>query len=340
MALEELGVFCAELGLPAYRARQIAKWIYEAGCADFMEMTNLPLSLRELLTNKAAARSIRLEDKRRSIDGTEKFLFRLHDGELIESVLIPETQRRTLCVSSQAGCAMGCRFCLTARFGLKRNLEAHEIVEQALFARGYMGPDSPTNIVLMGMGEPFENFDNVRQALIRFISPEYLGISRRRVTVSTSGHAGGIRRLGRTGPEVNLAVSLNATTDEVRDRLMPINRKFPLKELMSACRDFPSGQYRRITFEYVLLKGVNDSRADASRLARLLAGMRAKVNLIPFNPHPDASFEAPSGKEIAAFQSALEEKGLDAPVRKSRGSDILAACGQLRAETENNIVKS
>jgi len=230
---------------------------------------------------------------------------------------------------------MGCRFCLTARFGLKRNLEGHEIIEQALFLRGYMGPESPTNIVMMGMGEPFENFENVRRALIRFITPEYLGISKRRVTVSTSGHAEGIRRLGRTGPEVNLAVSLNATTDEVRNRLMPINMKFPIKELMSACRDFPAGQYRRITFEYVLLKGVNDTRADASRLAKLLGGMRAKVNLIPFNTHPGVSFEAPSEKETAAFQSVLMDKGLDAPVRKSRGRDILAACGQLKAEAES-----
>lgn len=331
LSVEELGRFMADRELPAYRAKQLLHWIYTAGCGDFNKMSSISKTLRSSLAETTVLRSIRSIASRKSADGTEKTLFRLEDGEAIESVLMFEEGRRTLCVSTQAGCAMGCKFCLTGSMGFKRNLAAHEIVEQALFTRGRLLPESDlTNIVLMGMGEPFENFENVRDALIKFTSPAYLGISKRRVTVSTCGNAAGIRDLGRLGPDVNLAVSLNATTDKVRDKIMPINRKFPISELIAACQEFPLKPYRRITFEYVMLDGINDTDKDAGRLLRLLRGIPSKINLIPFNPYSGSRFKRPADKSIFAFQSLLAEGGIDAPIRKSKGIDISAACGQLK----------
>jgi len=331
LSVEELELFIADKGLPAYRTKQLLYWIYTAGCGDFSEMSNISKSLRTSLAETTVLWSLSLAAHMKSSDGTEKNLFRLEDGEFIESVLMFEGNRRTLCVSTQAGCAMGCKFCLTGSMGLKRNLAAHEIVEQTLFARGRLLPDSDlTNIVLMGMGEPFENFENVREALIRFTSSDYLGISKRRITVSTCGNAAGIRELGRLGPDVNLAVSLNATTDKVRDKIMPINRRFPISKLIAACREFPLNPYRKITFEYVMLDNINDTNEDAKGLLRLLRGIPSKVNLIPFNPYVRSKFKRPADKRVIDFQSLLVDGGIDAPIRKSKGADISAACGQLK----------
>ena len=325
-------------GVPAYRARQVRRWIFRRGVLDFAGMTDLPSGLRDRLAARFSLRTLEVVDRARSADGTEKFLFRLEDAALVEAVLMPTPQRRTLCVSSQAGCAMGCRFCATGALGLRRNLSAREILGQALFVRGLLLSQDPgrdlTNVVMMGMGEPFENFGAVREALVLMLSDEGLGLSRRRVTVSTCGHAEGIRRLAAEGPPVNLAVSLNAADDETRSRLMPINRRYPLRELMRACGDYPVGPYRRITFEYVLLDGVNDGDEAARRLVRLLRPLRAKVNLIPLNPHPGSAFRAPPEARLRAFRRILLDAGLEAPVRRSRGRDVAAACGQLRAGHE------
>ncbi len=332
LSTEELEAFTRAMGMPAYRARQIHKWIYQAGCGSFDRMTDLPKDLRARLSAEARVRSLEEVGRQVSEDGTEKFLFRLSDTESVESVLMFDADRTTLCVSSQVGCAMGCRFCVTGALGFRRNLQAHEIVEQVLHARERLRPESDlTNIVFMGMGEPFQNFEEVQTALGRLISPGYVGLSKRKVTVSTCGHVEGIQRLGREGPIVNLAISLNATTDETRSRLMPVNRKWPLKELLRACREFPLKPTRRITFEYVLFAGVNDTLEDARRLVRLLKGIRSKVNLIPFNPHPGSEFSKPGDEQVLAFQQVLVEAGLTAPVRKSKGADIAAACGQLKA---------
>lgn len=271
-------------------------------------------------------------DRRTSSDGTGKFLFGLDDGESIESVLIPDDDRLTLCISSQAGCAMGCRFCLTGRMGLKRNLRAHEIADQVISACRLIAPAKITNVVFMGMGEPLANFDHVAEALWRIT--ELMRISPRRITVSTSGVAPKIPELGEKAPAVNLAVSLNATTDTVRSRLMPVNKAYPLRVLLDACRAFPLPARRRITFEYVLLGGVNDTPEDAKRLAKLLKGIPSKVNLIPFNPYQEAEFGRPDDRRVLEFQDILVAAHITALIRKSKGRDILAACGQLKAKYE------
>lgn len=268
-----------------------------------------------------------------SEDGTEKFLFGLEDGGSIESVLIPDKDRLTLCISSQVGCAMKCRFCLTGKLKLQRNLRAHEIVDQIISVNRYLESERTgrkiTNVVFMGMGEPLANFDEVVKALGRMT--EFMKISKRKITLSTSGISPMIHELGFKAPRVNLAISLNATTDEVRNRLMPVNRQYPLRSLLDACREFPLESRRRITFEYVMLQGVNDTPDDAKRLVRMLKGIPCKVNLIPFNPYLESEFRRPSDEEIAGFQRILLDGNITALIRKSKGRDILAACGQLKA---------
>jgi 23S rRNA (adenine2503-C2)-methyltransferase len=247
--------------------------------------------------------------------------------------LIPDEDRQTLCISSQVGCQQACRFCLTGSGGFERNLESYEISDQVAAVQRILkeeGTRGITNIVLMGMGEPLANFDEVVKALTVITSEHGLGFSPRRVTVSTDGLVPEIGKLGKSGVKVNLAVSLNATTDEVRDRIMPVNRRYPIKELMAACKRFPLEPRRRITFEYVMLKGVNDSVEDARRLATLLRGIKCKVNLIPFNPFPGSEFKRPDDKTVRRFQKILHDHKYTAPVRESRGRDISAACGQLR----------
>lgn len=331
--LKELEAWMTGRGLARYRARQVLAWIYGRQALSFDRMTNIAKDDRALFAasfNIPAPETLVVD---RSRDGTRKFLFGLKDGHRIESVLIPDEDRLTLCISSQVGCRQACRFCLTARGGFARDLRSHEIVDQVLEVSRILkheGVRGITNIVFMGMGEPLANFDEVVKALRTLTSEWGPGISPRRVTLSTAGLVPEIVRLGKTGLRVNLAVSLNASTDEVRDRIMAVNRRWPLKDLLAACRRYPLEPRRRITFEYVLLSGVNDTEEDAKRVAALLRGIRCKVNLIPFNPFPGSGFERPGDASVRRFQKVLLDRNYTAPVRESRGRDISAACGQLR----------
>ena len=343
------------LGQKPYRAEQIINWIYEKLAISFDEMTNLTMKLRSELNETALLSNIDLLNKSRSLDKTEKFLFQLDDGETIESVLIPNVRGKelyTLCISSQVGCAMGCKFCETGKLGLIRNLKTYEIIDQVLSVQRYLkktslssdtASSSPNesndagrqiaNIVFMGMGEPLNNFSEVMTALS--IITDLIGFSKRKVTLSTSGLVPGIRKMPDNGPLVNLAISLNATTDSTRNAIMPINKKYPIQTLMQACREFPLQLNRQITFEYVLLGGINDSSDDAIRLVRLLKGIRSKVNLIPFNPGSSSEFIKPDEKRVLKFYDLLSKSGITVIVRKSSGDDISAACGQLRASYIN-----
>ena len=333
LSAAETGEWVKELGLEAYRAGQIRQWLFKRMVTSFDEMTNISVSIRELLKEKAFIRNIKKVKTLVSEDTTEKYLFKLHDDNFIESVLIPEKDHFTLCISSQAGCAMGCAFCHTARQGFKRNLNPAEICEQIMETKRSMAdPDQLTNIVLMGMGEPLANYDAVVTAMNNMIDDNALNFSRRKVTLSTSGIVPFIRKLGKDSP-VNLAVSLNAGDDETRNRLMPVNKTYNLKSLITACKEFPLPNRRMITFEYILIKGVNDSDEDAVKVAKLLRGIRAKINLIPLNPGPDPEMKAPSWDDMVRFKDILAEKKYTVIIRKSKGQDILAACGQLAGKS-------
>ena len=329
-----------ELGQPAYRAAQIWRWVYGRGATDFAAMTDLSKSLREALSAKLRIGRPTLAHEQASRDGTRKWLLRLADGREVETVFIPETDRATACVSSQVGCTLTCRFCHTGTQRLVRNLQAGEIVAQILAVRDAIGDwQRPfgqrrlTNIVLMGMGEPLYNYEEVAKAVAAAMDGDGIAISRRRITLSTAGVVPLMRRCG-AELGVNLAVSLHAVTDDLRDRLVPLNRKYPLAELLAACRDYPGvSNARRITFEYVMLKGVNDSPADAHALVGLLDGIPAKINLIPFNPWPDAPFESSPPPVIDRFAEILMTAGYASPVRTPRGQDIMAACGQLKSDS-------
>ena len=329
LSKQELESFIKESGLPAFRAKQLLHWIYEKYVSSISDITELSKDLRERFAEKAYISNLEALERKASSDRTEKYLFGLEDGESIESVLIPDEDRLTLCISSQVGCAMGCRFCLTGTMGLKRNLRPHEIVDQVISANRMIGPRKITNIVFMGMGEPLANFDNVVEALRRITG--LMNISPRRITLSTSGIAPKIHELAVEAPKVKLAVSLNATTDKVRDYIMPVNRTWPLKTLMDACRKIPLPARGKITFEYVLLKDVNDTKEDAKRLVQILKGIPAKVNLIPFNPYTGSDFQRPDEKSVLEFQDILLKAHITAIIRKSKGRDISAACGQLKA---------
>ena len=319
------------LGKEKFRARQIIKWIYARDVISFDEMTDLSKALREELKERFYISDWAPEVVETSTDGTRKYLFRLGDGETVEAVRIPmEGGRDTLCISTQVGCAMQCSFCLTGTFGLLRNLLPSEIVNQVCAARR----DGPIhNLVLMGMGEPLHNLENVISALEILYLDDGCGYGARRVTLSTCGLVPEMYELARR-VKVGLAVSLNATTDELRDQLMPINRTYPLAELMSACRDLPLEPRQRITFEYILIGGVNDSRSDAKRLVKLLHGIRAKVNLIPYNEHAGSDLKQPTDEAIEDFQRYLLDRQIVAIRRASKGLDISAACGQLKAKLE------
>ncbi len=336
LSRDELTALAASLGERSFRGRQIFRWIHQRWAASFDAMTDVPKSLRERLGAELSLSPLEMDRVQRSADGTVKYRLKTADGRFVESVFMPEESRRTLCVSTQVGCAMGCAFCRTATMGLSRHLTAGEIVDQvhrvnaALSAEGAPGPRPLTNLVFMGMGEPLHNYDNLKRALDLLQDEDGPNFSHRHLTVSTSGLVPAMERLGQE-TEVKLAVSLNATTDAVRDRLMPVNRKYPLESLLDACRRFPTRQGRRVTFEYVLLKGVNDSLEDALRLARLLAGMEVKVNLIPYNENPGLPFEAVAAEQVAAFHAALVARHIAVITRKNRGRDIAAACGQLAA---------
>ena len=335
---EALAAEMTEFGAEPFRARQLWPWIYNRGAIDFGVMTSLSKPFRERLSARYELSRPAVSRSLVSTDGTRKWLLRFPDGEEVETVHIPEEDRGTLCVSSQVGCTLTCSFCHTGTQRLVRNLTAEEIVGQVMIARDALGEwPSPqddrqvTNIVLMGMGEPLYNYDNVAAALKIVMDPEGLSISRRKITLSTSGVVPMIHRCG-AELAVNLAVSLHAVRDDIRDRLVPLNRKYPIAELLEACRTYPgSSNARRITFEYAMLKGVNDSPSDARALVRLLAGIPAKVNLIPFNSWPGAPYECSSHAAIKAFSDIVFAAGYSAPVRTPRGRDILAACGQLKS---------
>ncbi len=319
-------------GIRRYRADQIFKWIYLRQAEDFGEMTDLRKDLRLKLAESFDLGRLKVEKVAGSSDGSRKFLFRLADGRHIESVLIPERDHFTLCVSTQVGCAMGCRFCLTGSTGLVRNLSAGEILAQVRDSQVLAGPDMRlTNIVFMGMGEPLANYVHLKQALeIITDSKSGMQFAGRRVTVSTSGLAPRIIDLGRD-TRVNLAVSLNAVDDKTRSWLMPVNHKYPLAELINACKQFDLPRGRKITFEYILIKDVNDSVDHARRLADLLRPLRAKINLIPYNEHHASDFKRPPQTTIDAFHAYLIKRHFTCIVRYSKGADISAACGQLRA---------
>jgi len=334
LSTKELQVWLTRRREPPYRAAQIEKWLYGKGVASFAQMTDLSAALRASLEEEFSLSRLDILSRSCSEDGTVKFLFGLADGLSIESVLIPESGRLTLCISTQAGCGFGCAFCATARMGLKRNLQASEIVDQVLEARRCLPEDQRiTHVVLMGMGEPLANYPRTLRALeIIGDGSVGIGISPRRITLSTVGLVPQIRKLMEES-RVNLAISLHAATDAVRSELMPVNRKYSLADLLECCRSLPVPKRRRITFEYVLLQGVNDSLEDARRLAGLLKGVRCKINLILFNPHPGSPFQRPGREEVERFQNAVRSRGYQVNVREPRGDDIQAACGQLNSES-------
>ena len=326
--------FLAGMGKEKFRAGQIMRWIYQRGVTDFTEMTDLAKTFRVELGERSYGAKFTPSAVEVSADGTRKFLFRLDDGKSIETVLIPmEGGRNTLCISTQVGCAMQCSFCLTGSYGLERNLTAAEIVNQVCAVREAHAVD---NIVLMGMGEPLHNLDNVVDALQILYASTGFDYGPRKVTLSTSGLVPEMCELGRR-IKVNLAVSLNATTDDVRDELMPVNRRYPIKELMEACRKFPLAPRQRITFEYILIQGVNDSQADARRLVKLLHGIKAKVNLIPFNEHAGSEYRKPTDAAMRVFQTYLLDRKIVAVRRAGKGQDISAACGQLKGKLEETL---
>jgi 23S rRNA (adenine2503-C2)-methyltransferase len=328
-SLIEMEQLMAAWGQPAFRGRQVLKWLYK-GVNDFQEMTDVARTFRAELAQRAVIGRLRVEQEQVAADGCRKFLFALADDNLVESVLIPEEGHFTLCLSTQVGCAQGCRFCLTARRGLTRNLTAGEITGQVMAVRRHLPPEGPplTNLVFMGMGEPLANFAALVKAIGIISAPWGLNFSSRRLTVSTVGLAPLIPRLGREA-RANLTISLNAPDDETRNRIMPVNRRYPLAEILAACKSFPLPQHRRITFAYVLLKDLNDAPAQARQLARLLKGFRAKINLIPFNYHPQLPFAPPPLERILEFQEILRAANYAVFIRESRGQEIGAACGQL-----------
>jgi 23S rRNA (adenine2503-C2)-methyltransferase len=331
--LPELEAALESRGHQRYHGRQLFRWIYRRGMTDFERMTDLSRSLREQLPAEFALSTPKVVSDERSEDGTRKFLLELADGRRVESVFIPDTPAMTFCISTQVGCAMACGFCLTGKMGLVRNLTAGEIAGQVrvLAAQTHL-LEHPFNIVLMGMGEPLHNYDNTMKALRMLHSEHGLSVSPRRVTLSTVGIVPGLERLAREPLMPNLAVSLHATTEEQRTELVPPNRKYGLADILAACRRFPLKKRSRITFEYVLLDGVNDTREDARRLVKLLAGIKAKVNLIPLNPAPGIPYERPSDARVDRFAQLLADRHITVSVRKSRGRDIRAACGQLIVE--------
>ena len=347
LSLEELQLFVDRMGEKPYRARQLFRWLHFRGAGAFEEMSDLPRPFRERLAKETRLDTLAIDAVQQSSDGTRKYRLRTQDGKLIEAVYMPDVDgeedgdaagiRRTLCVSTQVGCAMGCGFCMTATMGLVRNLTAGEIADQVyrvnadLRALGIPGDRPLTNLVYMGMGEPLHNYASVMRSLELLLHAEGANFSHRHITVSTSGLVPNIVRFGEES-QVKLAVSLNATTDAQRAKLMPVDKKWNIAALMDAVRKFPSKQGRRVTFEYVLLRGVNDSDDDAVRLAALLKGLQAKVNLIPYNENPGLGFGDPGEARLQAFRRILTALDVTAMVRKNRGRDIAAACGQLAVQ--------
>jgi 23S rRNA (adenine2503-C2)-methyltransferase len=342
LSREELTEAVVGIGEKAFRAKQIWHWIYHQGARDFAQMSSIAKPMQAKLAERFTISRPEVTTEQTSTDGTRKWLFRMRDKQQVETVYIPDDDRGAVCISTQVGCTLSCRFCHTGTQKLVRNLSAGEIVGQFMAARDSYGewpsPQSETrmlsNIVVMGMGEPLYNYEATATALKIAMDHEGIGLSRRRITLSTSGV---VPMMDRAGAElgVNLAVSLHAVTDELRDEIVPLNRKYPIKELMAACHRYPGAtNARRITFEYVMLDGINDSEAEARELVRLLHGLPAKVNLIPFNPWPGSPYATSKRAQVERFATILNDAGYSSPVRRPRGKDIMAACGQLKTESE------
>ncbi|KTD61674.1 23S rRNA (adenine(2503)-C(2))-methyltransferase RlmN [Legionella spiritensis] len=343
---QQMRAFFTDLGEKPFRAQQVMQWIHQAGCHDFSTMTNLGKSLRDRLSEQAEIRLPEIIACQKSDDGTHKWLLKLDCGNSIETVFIPETTRGTLCVSSQVGCGLNCSFCSTAKQGFNRNLTTAEIIGQVWLAVRELSTSNGshdkkiTNVVMMGMGEPLLNFDNVVAAMDIMMDDFAYGLSKRRVTLSTSGVLPELIRLQSASP-VSLAVSLHAPTDELRNQLVPINKKYPLAQLMEICKTyFKNESKRKVTFEYVMLKGVNDQPVHAEQLIKLLRNVPAKVNLIPFNPFPYTEYECSSRDTINSFRDRLVAKGINTITRKTRGDDIDAACGQLAGKVNDRTSRS
>ena len=331
----ELEVAIGELDAQPFHAHQIYRWIYRRGIADFARMTDLSLGLRQRLADRFVVGTPTVEKRQRSTDGTEKLLLRLNDGQMVESVFIPDTPRQAFCVSTQVGCAMRCGFCLTGKMNLARNLTAGEIVGQVRrLAETFKLAEASFNVVLMGMGEPLHNYDETMKALRILTADSGFAMPSRRITLSTVGVPAGLAKLAHETVMPNLAVSIHAATEELREQLVPVNHAYGLADVVAACRAFPLARRRRITFEYVMLAGVNDSVGDAERLAALLRGIRSKINLIPLNEAPGIPFRRPSDTRVGRFARTLANQGAMVSVRKSRGRDIRAACGQLIVEDQ------
>jgi 23S rRNA (adenine2503-C2)-methyltransferase len=348
LSRNELKAVCERLGVPErqqnMRVAQLWNWLYQRGANDFATMTTLSKEFRQTLEQACSVARPEVVTEQVSQDGTRKWLIRFAPGIEAETVYIPEDTRGTLCVSSQVGCTLNCTFCHTGTQKLVRNLTAEEILAQILIAKDALGewpdkqearrPRKITNVVMMGMGEPLYNFDNVKQALLILSDNEGLTLSKRRITLSTSGVVPMIERCGKE-IGVGLAISLHATTDAIRNQLVPINKKYPIAELIEACRTYPgASNAKRITFEYVMLKGINDTITDAKKLVKLLGGIPSKINLIPFNPWPGSPYECSDWEQIEAFAEVINRAGYASPVRTPRGRDIMAACGQLKSESE------
>jgi 23S rRNA (adenine2503-C2)-methyltransferase len=328
LTIEALREELRALGEPAYRAGQAFAWIYRKGATRFDQFTDFPRQLRGRLGEHLAFGTIEPADVLASPDGTRKTLFRLEDGAFVETVLIPSGERRTVCVSTQVGCKFGCVFCASGLGGFQRDLRPGEIVGQVLSLRDDFEAEL-TNLVFMGMGEPLDNLDNLIKAVRILNEPEGMGLAARRMTVSTSGIIPGIERLGAWGLQINLSISLHAADDEKRSRLMPVNRKYPLADLLRACRAYLEAGGRKITFEYILIRDLNDTAADADKLARIAGRLKAKVNLIPFSPVRGLPYAAPAAGASRGFLARLRAAGIAATLRQSKGRDIQAACGQL-----------
>ena len=341
LSLDELEKFCLEMGLKSFKAKQIWNWLYCFGQTNFQEMTNLDKKTRSLLQDSSFIYRPTINKIHKSDDGTLKWLLELSDKSLIETVFIPQGNRGTICISSQVGCTLSCTFCNTGTQKLVRNLNTHEILGQIFTVIDYL-KDWPmsktnrkvTNLVMMGMGEPLLNYQNVRKALKIVMSSNGLCISKRRITMSTSGIVPIIKQCG-VDLDVNLAISLHAVNDKLRDELVPINKKYNISTLIDACKKYPSlSNSRRITWEYVMLKGVNDKKEDAFELLKLIKGIPSKINLIPFNPWRGSFYETSSSEQIKLFSNIIMKAGYPTPIRLTRGNDISAACGQLKSKTE------
>lgn len=335
LTLKELGEELKALGANAYNARQIFSWIYKKGITEFAQMSDLAQGLREKLNEAFYISGLEIINRLKSSDGTKKLLFKLKDGNLIEAVIIPNKERVTGCVSTQVGCKFACKFCASGVAGFKRNLAAAEIIDEVLGLKNESLPDNLTHLVFMGTGEPLDNYDEALKAIKMINSPEAFNIGARRITISTNGIIPGIQKLAGEGLQVELSVSLHAANDELRSRLMPINKKYPLKELILACKKYAAQTNRQVTFEYILIKGLNSGLKSAAELARLLAGWKlSKVNLIPSNFISELKIEPPERKDILAFKEYLAQNRINVTLRKERGEDINAACGQLRLKYE------